>query len=53
MGCRIDPSWGSLAHHQLQQVPETALTQTGFLVFTFVHGAIGRQIDPSWGGPLR
>ena len=43
----------SLAHHQLQQVPETALTLTDVLVFTFVHGAIGRRIDPSWGGPLR
>ena len=35
----------SLAHHQLQQVHKT-----GFLVFTFVHGAMGRRINPSWGG---
>ena len=50
----VDPLEGtrSLAHHQLQQVHKTALTQTGFLVFTFVHGVMGRRIDPSWGGPI-
>ena len=22
------------------------------MVITFAHGAIGRRIDPSWGGPI-
>ena len=28
------------------------VSETQKVIYVFAHGAMGRQIDPSWGGPI-
>ena len=62
MGRQIDSSWWTqLAISNSSQCSTNGLTKAvvcvqarcSSMVRVFAHGAMGRQIDPPWGGPIK